>query len=568
MHKNKFGFCPIFILVLGLCANLGASDRNVPFQHNQSRMNRLHSVPNETKPLLPPDFKLPGEAQKPCQTSAEAGTGAISGHVTKAVGGAAIQGVKVYTDLQVCPYYSAFATTGSDGYYIIAGLPAGKYMVWTTNDSDFVDLYWNNKLSWQTPDTVVVVSNDTAEGKDFSLQVGGKITGTVTLSGAFYVSAAIYAIDTTHKATYYSSAFGVGSSVDYSVKKLHAGTYKLRTMNAMGYVDVYYNDKSSWATADPVPVTLGSTTSNKNFTLSLGGTIQGLVDCFDTTLTDVLVYGLYVPDPEWLSYGFTDENGDYTLTGLRSGNWKIIASGDTTYAFQWYWYTDTWSSADIVNITAPETTIDINFSLDPGGSISGHVYDLGGNPLSGCDMSACDSSFFLWGMIVKDDTTSSDGSYKITGLGTGDYYVEASTECYYQYYNHTTDILSAELVGVTRPNNVSGIDFNIASAVGDEEDATPSLPNEFELSQNYPNPFNPLTEIEYSLLKPAVVTVQIYNLLGQEVRMLVNERQATGSHSVFWDGKNEQGKSVSSGIYFYRLTVNGVSQTKRMVLLK
>jgi hypothetical protein len=485
MQKYKFSFwhefCVlrlIFVLVLGLCASLVASDRDMSFQHNQSRMNRLHSVPKEAKRPLPPDYKLPGEAQSPCQSSAVAGTGAISGHVTKAAGGAPISGVVITASQLTCPYHSFSDTTGSDGFYLISGLSCGKYAVRTTNDSVFVDVFWNDKPIWTTPDTVIVSSNGTTENINFPLPVGGKITGTITLPGTLVLYAFVLAIDTTSMTAYYDMPIGVLGTASYAIERLPTGIYKLRTFNLLGYIDVYYNNKSSWTTADPVSVTEGNTTSSKNFTLSSGGKIQGNVSSADNGPLDdsALVLGVQLRDSlEWFQIAFTDASGNYSLSGLRSGYWKVFALGDTTYAFEFYNNKDTWSSADSILVTAPNTVSNINFALEVGGSISGHVYDLRGNPLSNCTVAAYESSLvrlldqvgipFLAqvGISFRSNSTSADGSYKITGLRTGDYYVNASTECDNQWYDHKPTWEEGDLVHVTLPDETSGIDFNLSS---------------------------------------------------------------------------------------------------------
>jgi hypothetical protein len=93
------------------------------------------------------------------------------------------------------------------------------------------------------------------------------------------------------------------------------------------------------------------------------------------------------------------------------------------------------------------------------------------------------------------------------------------------------------------------------------------LPDEFNLAQNYPNPFNPTTTISYTVPN-GKVTLDIYNVLGQKVNTLVNSRQVEGSYDVVWDGTNFSGKSVASGIYFYKLkSVAGV-KTKKMLFQK
>jgi hypothetical protein len=106
------------------------------------------------------------------------------------------------------------------------------------------------------------------------------------------------------------------------------------------------------------------------------------------------------------------------------------------------------------------------------------------------------------------------------------------------------------------------------TAVEEEEEEGSVTPKDFELYQSYPNPFNNQTIIKYDLLKSCQVTLTIYNILGQEVKILVNQRQEAGPKTVSWDGKDEKGRDLASGIYFYQLKAGEVTQTKRMVLLK
>ncbi|RJO59136.1 T9SS C-terminal target domain-containing protein, partial [Candidatus Parcubacteria bacterium] len=93
--------------------------------------------------------------------------------------------------------------------------------------------------------------------------------------------------------------------------------------------------------------------------------------------------------------------------------------------------------------------------------------------------------------------------------------------------------------------------------------AQTTLPTVFALKQNQPNPFNPATTISYSLPQATQVTLHVYNLLGQRVATLVNERQAAGEHAVSWDASQ-----YSSGVYLYRITAGEAVQTKKMLLLK
>lgn len=90
----------------------------------------------------------------------------------------------------------------------------------------------------------------------------------------------------------------------------------------------------------------------------------------------------------------------------------------------------------------------------------------------------------------------------------------------------------------------------------------------FVLHQNYPNPFNPVTRIDYDVGANILVKLQIFNLLGEEVRTLVNRQQPAGNHQVQWDGRDNSGRRLASGIYLYRLQAGGFVTTKKLIVLK
>lgn len=105
-----------------------------------------------------------------------------------------------------------------------------------------------------------------------------------------------------------------------------------------------------------------------------------------------------------------------------------------------------------------------------------------------------------------------------------------------------------------------------ANAIGGSENG--QLANSYRLEQNYPNPFNPETHISYYLPKTSIVDLNIYNMLGQRIRTLVHQVQNAGSYTVQWDGKNDFGAPVASGVYLYNLTAGKFKESRRMVLLK
>ncbi|MCH8299259.1 MAG: T9SS type A sorting domain-containing protein [Candidatus Marinimicrobia bacterium] len=112
--------------------------------------------------------------------------------------------------------------------------------------------------------------------------------------------------------------------------------------------------------------------------------------------------------------------------------------------------------------------------------------------------------------------------------------------------------------------------FRVDFIIGTEPET--QLPKEFSLLQNYPNPFNPQTEIRYELPEAANVRLTVYNLLGQELSTIVDNQQEAGFHRATWFGRNNNGQSLASGVYIYKLTANSPTrsfkQVRKMVLLR
>ncbi|NQT62494.1 MAG: T9SS type A sorting domain-containing protein [Candidatus Marinimicrobia bacterium] len=128
-----------------------------------------------------------------------------------------------------------------------------------------------------------------------------------------------------------------------------------------------------------------------------------------------------------------------------------------------------------------------------------------------------------------------------------------------------TDLIVATQGGLPLPSNGEDYVFPITVGVDDEAE----LPTAFELKQNYPNPFNPTTTISYSVPEASEIQLGIFNLLGQEIRSLSDGEHQPGVYSTMWDGLNQHGVRVESGIYIYRMSSSaGFSATKKLVMLK
>ncbi len=143
---------------------------------------------------------------------------------------------------------------------------------------------------------------------------------------------------------------------------------------------------------------------------------------------------------------------------------------------------------------------------------------------------------------------------------------DESKDKYYRLYSseHRNEARRPKLVVVA---NVPALPKSsvTANALSETND---SAPRTFTLAQNYPNPFNPETSINYSITAGGNVSLTIYNALGQKIRTLVNGVQAGGDYQVTWNGRDDRGVQVSTGLYFYRLTTGGFSSIRKMTFLK
>jgi hypothetical protein len=182
-----------------------------------------------------------------------------------------------------------------------------------------------------------------------------------------------------------------------------------------------------------------------------------------------------------------------------------------------------------------------------------------GFELADFDRGAATSDWMLVDARTDDDGTLWVGGFDTRGLDTAN-----STELFR---------LRFRAVGLEGdPNQIRFIDFvdDLAGAVEDGG-AAPAGPSAYRLYQNHPNPFNPQTSIRFDVPAEAgrvPVTLAIYSVRGERVRTLVDEDRAPGAYHVVWDGRDQNGVTVGSGVYFYSLRAGTFQSSRRMVLLK
>ncbi len=183
--------------------------------------------------------------------------------------------------------------------------------------------------------------------------------------------------------------------------------------------------------------------------------------------------------------------------------------------------------------------------------LKGLLYD--GNPKSG-------GPFDLW-------YTNQGNCRGILSCGPFNFSAGDTQEVYYVLSGAigTSHINATEVLLQEAQQNKNAFDNLFVVDVKDEQKGTPT---NFKLYPNYPNPFNPSTTIRFGISKTSFVSLKIFNALGQEVATLISEVKNAGQYQSVWNGKDRNGRSVSSGIYIYRLQADGFTQSKKMLYIR
>ncbi len=199
----------------------------------------------------------------------------------------------------------------------------------------------------------------------------------------------------------------------------------------------------------------------------LGGIAGTVVDSSNQPISGVTVFVFKFSEFSSSNSTQTDSIGNYAFNGLKSGDYKIQISLSYTSDFvpQTYDNADNFSLATPITVSAPNTTVNIDITLEFGGSVSGRVVDSSNQPISGLQVNAFGIAFNLGG---KNGFTDSNGDYIIKGLASGDYRVEVLTfnnsSFAPQFYSNKNDSSSADPVTITAPNQTSDINFTLAAA--------------------------------------------------------------------------------------------------------
>jgi len=291
----------------------------------------------------------------------------------------------------------------------------------------------------------------------------------------------------------------------------------------------------------PIPATLPSRAAELNpFHTEPGSPLQQQHNRIKTSsraLTGYRVWrlpnGQETNEAAWTS--LTPEN--VTSTEFVDTGWETLPNGTYRWAIKAVYTSDVLSVPSFSNQLVKDVIT---------GMIAGVVRTVTNQAIPGATVTA--------GSYTA--TTNNAGAYSII-VPIGIYNVTAAKQGYVTQ--------TQENINVTA-NQTTTVNFNLVQGSSNEDDLIPVSAT--ILSGNYPNPFNPETTISYSVKDRSPVRIEIYNLKGQKIRTLVNQDQTPGHYRIVWNGKDESGSSVGSGVYFYRMQAGSYSSTRKMLLME
>lgn len=482
--------------------------------------------------------------------------------------------------------------TDSLGQYTLSGLPlssglVGGYRVRCGRTSQYAHQWYSDEYNFKTADVISITEpGQTVADIDFALAPGGVLTGRVTSdAGDSLPNIGIYIYDNTagnplEPAAIVGTFVWPDSLVGLYEIGLPPGEYRVRTVNREGYIDEYYNNQTSWNDAELVSITVKGKTY-ADFVLSTGGKVEGTVYDSDgtTPLTRVAVVAIMSNTGEVITFTQSSTDGSYSISGLPTGWYKVCAVPwadmaysslpdlvDIIHAFEFYDDKRTLATADSLYVLAPDSVVaSIDFILGTGesGAIAGNVAISTKQP-EDAQVTAYGDGGPFYGWIPVNIPVNPDGcgDYVIVGLGAGEYKVSAELEGYdILWWDNEPDSSSADLVPVIPPDTTFDIDFQLTGVEENENFI-------YKLAQNKPNPFMGETDFRFQIPDFSKVSLKIYDISGRMVKTLLNGVMDAGDHTVQWDARDNNGKRLTAGIYFYRLDAGNFCAIKKLILLK
>jgi hypothetical protein len=361
-----------------------------------------------------------------------------------------------------------YGVSGPDGTYAIGGLGTGSYILYAYDFTGYyLPTYYDNVTALEQATPIAVAKGHDTPGILVRMGLGGTVTGRIMdartsapLPSTFVTA---FAPD--------DSWVGMGFSTEdgtYVITALPTGSYYLHAQEWSGlYASKWYPDADRIEDADAVSVTEGSPTSGIDFVLPPAGSISGRVtDLQGTPMAFVPLYAQRSDSRQiWMEqfWGYTDENGDYVITGLGTGDYWVVLM---PWFGSVYYYPGTQDpeDAETVHAVQGQDTSGIDFAIAAGGGISGTVTDaLTGAPVISADVMVLDG----FGMTLSWTATDENGFYQANWLPPGSYKVLVSARFYLpEWYKDAPSFEEAQWVDVAEDIVTPRVDFTLAPMAG------------------------------------------------------------------------------------------------------
>ena len=505
--------------------------------------------------------------------------------------------------------FSFVAKTDSNGRYRISNINPGTYYLHAVSPTPQYESQWyDGKESVLNADPIIVPDSPAVTLGDITLKAGPTPLPLIAVSGAVQDTAQapirgaeVFFVRTDFMLNTNTTVEDFRSMFDFDINTLdfrmdgHSphvfravtdslGDYKVKVIpgsyiafaRANGYMLCFYLDQSDMLVARRLLLTKDTTgidfVLSKVPTVPLGSIAGAVLD----TAKGIGVRSRIVAfrdrwtavDPHIGPRSFTvdtDSNGVYLLGDLPPGAYLVLALPMGNYAPAFYaadTSSSSWRRATRVDVNG-NTVTGINIYVHEIPSLA-HGYtgvrgtiqaDGGSGPVPAGAIVYAQWNSMTAGFGIADPT----GHYEIAGLAPGTYTITADLPGYDPVASKSATV-SYTSQGVPQFATVNLSLSSVATSVSDNAATTPES---FELSQNYPNPFNPSTDIRFQVPAVGNVKLAVYDLLGREVAVLVNEKKESGSYQVTFNANN-----LASGVYMYRLQAGSFVEARKMLLIK